>query len=110
MFAPELWDEIASNLGLSVRELQIVRGTFDDQTESVIATQLRIAVGTVHTHIQRLHRKLAVMDRAQLILRIMQEYIALTASPEDRASSISADRTPCRRPSTLGCNRRDRKS
>lgn len=79
MFSSMAWNEIARSLGLSVRELQIVRGTFDDQTESAIATELHICLGTVHTHIERLHHKLAVADRAQLILRVVQEYMALTA-------------------------------
>jgi DNA-binding CsgD family transcriptional regulator len=92
MFAPAVWNEIALNLGLSARELQIVRGTFDDQTESVIATNLRIALSTVHTHMERLHRKLGVPDRAQLILRVVQKYMALTVSPGSRLPPICANR------------------
>ena len=110
MFARAVWNEIAANLGLSARELQIVRGTFDDQTESAIATKLRISLGTVHTHIERLHHKLAVADRAQLILRVVREYMAVTASPENRVSPLCVDRAPRSRPSTRICNRRFRKS
>lgn len=98
MFPPEAWRQIASNLKLSGRELQIVRGTFDDQTESTIAAGLRIAASTVHTHIGRLHHKLAVTNRAQLILRVMQEFMGLTAPPRNQLSLICASRAEGRRP------------
>jgi DNA-binding CsgD family transcriptional regulator len=74
------WREIASSLRLSPRELEIVRATFDDRKELAIAADLGIAPRTVHTHIERLHRKLKVADRVQLVLRIMYEYLRLTSS------------------------------
>ena len=110
MFCSMLWNQIARNLELSVRELQIVRGTFDDQTESAIATELHISLGTVHTYIERLHRKLGVADRAQLILRVVQQYMALTASPRKRKSRICANRAPAGRAFSLNCYRRFRRS
>ena len=97
IFASEVWKHIARNLELSVRELQIVRGTFDDQTESAIAADLQIAPSTVHTHVERLHHKLAVTDRAQLLLRIMQEYLALTATPGSCLPRSGARRASDRR-------------
>ena len=81
IFSSQVWEQIAHNLKLSGRELQIVRGTFDDLIESAMAAELQIATSTVHTHVQRLHRKLAVPDRAQLLLRVMQEFIVLSAPP-----------------------------
>lgn len=98
MITPEVWRQIAVNLDLSTRELQIVRGTFDDQTESTIAAGLHIASSTVHTYIGRLHHKLAVTDRAQLILRVIAEYMALTASPGNRLPPVNANPIPSRRP------------
>jgi DNA-binding NarL/FixJ family response regulator len=97
MFSSVAWIEIASNLGLSARELQIVRGTFDDQTESSIATELHISPGTVHTHVERLHHKLGVTDRSQLILRVVQEYMALTRPPRSRLVPICARASAMRR-------------
>ena len=84
MFSSPLWRQIARNLELSARELQIVRGTFDDQTESGIAAKLLISTSTVHTHMERLHHKLAIADRPQLILRVVQEYMALTTPRRNR--------------------------
>jgi len=90
IFSSMAWNEIARSLGLSARELEIVRGTFDDQTESTMATVLLISPGTVHTHVERLHHKLGVTDRSQLILRVVQEYLALTAASRSRLVPISA--------------------
>src|ERR1017187_688409 len=60
IFSGQAWTEIARSLKLSRRELQIVRSVFDDCTELAIATDLGISPHTVHTHVERLHYKLAV--------------------------------------------------
>jgi DNA-binding CsgD family transcriptional regulator len=91
MLSDLAWKEIALSLRLSGRELQIVRAMFDDRTELAIATDLGITRRTVHTHFERLHRKLAVSDRLQLALRIMDEFLMLTASPESKLPPICAD-------------------
>jgi DNA-binding NarL/FixJ family response regulator len=83
--------EIARSLKLTPRELQIVRATFDDRKESAIATELSIAPRTVHTHIERLHRKLEVSDRLQLVLRIMLEFLKLTISPQGNLPPICSN-------------------
>ena len=78
MFSELAWREIARSLKLSGRELQIVRAVFDDHTEFTIATNLKISPHTIHTHCERLYRKLRVSDRVKLVLRIMGEFITLT--------------------------------
>jgi DNA-binding NarL/FixJ family response regulator len=93
MFSADAWTQIARRLALSGRELQIVRGTFDDRTEMEIAADLHISPSTIHTHVERLHHKLAITDRAQLLLRVMQEFIALTAAPGSDLPPICAIRT-----------------
>jgi DNA-binding CsgD family transcriptional regulator len=98
MFSEQAWAEIARSFELSPRELQIVRGVFDDRTEFAIATDLGISPHTVHTHFDRLHHKLAVIDRAELILCVMNEFLALTAAPESTLPSICANRTAGRCP------------
>lgn len=98
MFTEQAWAEIARSLALSARELQIVRGVFDDRTEFSIAADLNISSHTVHTHIERLHHKLGVADRAELILCVMNEFLALTAAPESTLPSICANRTAGRCP------------
>ena len=83
MFTEHAWGEIACSLKLSGRERQIVRGIFNDDTDLSIAQHLGISLHTVHTHVERLHRKLAIMDRPQLLLRVMQEFVTLTVSPQN---------------------------
>lgn len=98
MFSRRAWSEIARSLNLSPRELQIVRGIFDDKTEFAIATNLGIAPSTVHTHVERLHRKLAITDRTELVICVMREFLALTVSPANGLPPIcpqhAANRCP----------------
>ena len=92
MFSPEAWTQIARSLALSGREFQIVQGTFDDKTELTMATDLHMSPSTIHTHVERLHHKLGITDRAQLLLRVTQEFLALTATPGNKLPPICADR------------------
>ena len=98
MFSGEAWVEIAHSLGLSGRELQIVRGTFDDKTEIAMAADLHISPSTVHTHVERLHHKLRIANRVQLLLRVMQEFLFLTGSPVTRLPPICANHSTHRCP------------
>ena len=98
MFSEQAWTEIAHSLALSPRELQIVRGVFDDRTEFALAADLGISPHTVHTHIDRLHQKLGVTDRVEVVVRIMQEFIALTIAPGTTLPSICANRAAGRCP------------
>ncbi len=77
MFTSQAWEQMGRALHLSGRELQIVRGVFDDRIESAIAADLDISPHTVHTHFDRLHRKLEVTNRPQLILRVVQSFLTL---------------------------------
>jgi DNA-binding NarL/FixJ family response regulator len=71
MFTEREWGMIGRELGLSVRELQVAQGVFDDMKELAIAHQLGIAKTTVHSHVGRLYKKLQVKNQAQLVLRIV---------------------------------------
>jgi DNA-binding CsgD family transcriptional regulator len=98
IFTDVAWGEIARSLKLSRREVQIVRRVFDDRTEFAIAAELGISPHTVHTHFERLHRKLGVVDRVGLVLRVMQEFVALTLAPGTTLPSICANRAAGRCP------------
>ncbi len=86
------WREIGRSLGLSARELQIVRGIFADETEAGIGANLKISSHTVHTYMERLHRKLGVVDRVDLVLKVTREFLRLTTSPESGLPAICARR------------------
>ena len=98
IFSSEAWTQIGRSLGLSGRELQIVRGTFDDKTEFAMAADLHISPSTVHSHVERLHHKLGITDRAQLLLRVVQEFFALTATPGNDLPPICSIRAAGRCP------------
>ena len=70
------WSMIANSLRISNRELQIIQGIFDDQKEFAIALDLTISVHTVHSHLERLYRKLGVGSRVELVLCILSEYLS----------------------------------
>ncbi len=73
----DAWKTIAKSLRISDRELEIIQGIFDDQKEFAIADELKISVHTVHTHLERLYRKLGVSSRIALVLYILSEYLSL---------------------------------
>ena len=70
------WKTVAKSLRISDRELEIIQGIFDDQKEFAIADELMISVHTVHTHLERLYRKLGVSSRVALVLYILSEYLS----------------------------------
>ena len=73
---PDAWEVIAHSLRISGRELQIIQEIFDDRKESAIADDLTISVHTVHTHLERLYRKLGVSTRVGLVVCILSEYLS----------------------------------
>ena len=77
------WKVIAASLNLSPRELQIVQRVFHDENEATIAAELGMAPGTVHTHLERLYRKLNVHTRCALVVRIMVQHRLLGLDRRD---------------------------
>lgn len=73
------WTKIAGSLDLSTRQVQIVRAVFDDFTEFAIASNLGISQHTVHTHLERIHRKLGAHDRVEMVLLVLAEFLRLTS-------------------------------
>jgi len=87
MFSDQAWEEIGRSFKLSGRELQVVKEIFDDHTEFAIAANFGVSQHTVHTYCERLYRKLDVTGRVKLVLRVVDEFFALTAAP---GSGLSA--------------------
>lgn len=71
---------VGRGLRLSPRELQIVQGVFDDLKEAAIADRLGISSHTVHTHLERLYRKLGVSGRGPMIVAIFSELLRVVRS------------------------------
>jgi DNA-binding CsgD family transcriptional regulator len=72
----QTWERGTSVLALSVREAEILKAVFEDQKESCIAANLGISSHTVHTHLERIYRKLRVSSRVELVVRIFAEYLS----------------------------------
>ena len=83
-----IWQSLGESLHLSGRELQIVCGIFDGGTEASIARDLDLSSHTVHSHLDRLYRKLHVSNRCALAVRVFAEYLALQGQ-EVRSESAS---------------------
>lgn len=98
LLSPQAWGQIAGTLGLSPRELDIARHIFSDQTEAAIALALSISAHTVRTHTERLYRKLHVRSRVELVVRIVDEFLRLTADSASTLSPICAHRSAGRCP------------
>jgi DNA-binding CsgD family transcriptional regulator len=87
------WTIIARVLRLSGREAEIVSCLLDDASEAEIADGLGISSHTVHTHVERLYRKLGVGSRCQLAVRLFAAYAALHNGGGPRAAAApDADR------------------
>lgn len=91
--SPEGWLSIAASLGLSERELQVVKSVFEGGTEVLIARRLNLSSHTVHTHLDRVYRKLRVSNRCGVVLKVFAEY--LSAGPHDEAGSCTSNAEPC---------------
>ncbi len=70
LFAEGEWEAICRAAGLSPREVEIVKLVFDDLKESAIAEALGVSPHTVHTHLERLYRKLGVSGRCAAVVRV----------------------------------------
>jgi DNA-binding CsgD family transcriptional regulator len=69
------WQVIAREFQLSARELQILQHVVVDEKEFTIADRLRISPHTVHTHLNRLYRKLGVCSRMDAVVMVFREYV-----------------------------------
>jgi len=77
--ASQTWDALVRFLALSPREAEIVERILRlDDDEPSIAEHLKISSHTVHTHLERLYRKLKVSSRSQLVTRIFVAYTAVS--------------------------------
>lgn len=71
------WDSIARRLRFSRRETEVVRYIFEGLKESAIAYHLGISAHTVHTHIERIYRKIGVGSRCGLLTRVFAAYLSI---------------------------------
>jgi DNA-binding CsgD family transcriptional regulator len=91
--SPQAWAVVGRALSLSDRELQITRCIFADCKENVIAQHLGVSPHTIHTHGERLYRKLGVTSRVDLVVRVVDVFLHLTAHSENELPPICPNRS-----------------
>ena len=91
LFCDTAWAGIRDKLGLSVRQASIVRYVVADECDAAIARALGLSRSTVHTHMDRLHKKLDVHTRVELVGRIVAAYLTWrTESPPPPGCRLSS--------------------
>lgn len=78
------WRSLTASLRLSQRESDIAALLLLNKTEATMAVLLGISVHTVHSHLERLFRKLRVRSRCGVVARLFEAYVAVhtrTAGP-----------------------------
>lgn len=93
LLSEQAWTLAQDRLHLSERETEIARHVLQDLKELAIGQRLAISAHTVHTHLERMYRKLGVSSRMQLAMRILetQHQIILEAQRADASGALSAD-------------------
>ncbi len=76
LFCEDAWAGIADKLALSPRQIEVARYVLADQSDEEIAEATGLSRGTVHTHVERLHKKLGIHSRVQLAMRVLTAYLA----------------------------------
>jgi DNA-binding CsgD family transcriptional regulator len=67
-------------LRLSPREAMIVELVVTDLHEDLIASTLGISKHTVHTHLDRIYRKVGAHSRCQLAVKLFSTYVTMVGS------------------------------
>ena len=82
LFCDAAWAGICDKLALSARQASIARYVVADRSDAAIAKALGVSWSTVQTHMDRLHKKLDVHSRVELVSRIVAAYLTWrTESP-----------------------------
>ena len=71
----EEWREVAGSMHLSLREAQIASLILANIGNAQIASVLGISTHTVHSHLDRMYRKLRIRSREELITRIFLQFV-----------------------------------
>jgi len=75
----DAWLYLRDALRLSERELLIVEGLFEDREQEILARSLGISPETFYRTLQRIYVKLRIGSTAELVVRVMSEYLTFVA-------------------------------
>jgi DNA-binding CsgD family transcriptional regulator len=85
----DVWMRLSARLSLTRRESQIVYLLTANHTEEAVGTILVISSHTVHSHVERLYRKLQVQSRSELMIRVFEAYVGMHPPDTELDSSES---------------------
>jgi DNA-binding CsgD family transcriptional regulator len=74
------WKLLIDTFHLSPRETEVSTLIFSGKSEREIADLLSISVHTVHSHLERMHRKLNVHTRGELVVVFFRTYVQVHQS------------------------------
>lgn len=86
------WQLVDTELGLTARESEIVELVLADLKESAMGAELGISPHTVHTHLERVYRKVGVRGRVQLVVRVLGACLAHMRGVAGFGKPAEADR------------------
>ena len=86
LFDRNRWETLRLALGITPRELDVVKGVFDDRSRAEIGKTLGISEHTVQTHLERIYRKTGVGSRCGLIVGFFAKHMELPV--EEPADSV----------------------
>lgn len=87
-FTEDAWKRLGVRLRLTKRELQVVRALCSEHRESRVAAALDVSPHTIRTHLERIHTKLGVTSRTDLMLLLLGTFLVLTAEPGSKLPPI----------------------
>ena len=85
------WSAIVRELGLSGRESDLLRLALQEDRVCVMAAVLGISTNTVHTHRQRLFRKLRVTSFSQALVVVFRCHVTLGRKNRDTQAAMTLD-------------------
>jgi DNA-binding NarL/FixJ family response regulator len=74
LFSESEWSELINKLDLSPRQAEVIQRILSGFSDKQIALDLRIAVPTVRTHLNRVFLRLGVQDRTEVVLHVFRQF------------------------------------
>jgi len=75
-FEAARWDRATTALGVSLKELEVIRALFRGDSEKEAAVRLALPQRTVHARLERVHARLGVRTRTELLVTVLAAVLA----------------------------------
>ena len=85
------WRAIGDELHLSARQLQIAKCMFDGFDEPSIGRVLGLSRHTVHSHVNRLYKKIQVKSRCELMVRVFLVFLSRQSETRKQTCSLAQE-------------------